>query len=109
PDEESVAGRRERLVIVGLHLENFGNKTIAEVEGAVLFSDVYDRDLFECPILIHEPLLGGASLDRMESLTCAPAMEEEARVRQARLADTKVRWEPRRILFEDGSVLTTPD
>jgi len=108
-DAESSGSGHQRSLVVKLQVENVGNRSIAELEGAVRFADVYGRDLFDGPVRIREPIPPGERIERALLLDCAPFMDQETRVRQVRLADTKAVWEPRLIRFEDGGVLTLPD
>ena len=78
-----------REVVVRLAIENVGTRTVTSVEGDVRFSDVYDRDLFDCTVTLQEALPPGESVERLVHLGCAPAYDQETRVRQVRLLDTK--------------------
>ncbi len=109
PDATEATHGSQRSVIVRLAIENVGNRTIIEVEGAVRFSDVYGRDLFDGTVVLREPLPPGEAVERVLLVDCVPFMDQETHVRQVRLADTRAAWEPRLIRFEDGGVLAMSD
>ena len=107
--EGELAGGAHRSVVVKLELSNRSGRTLSEVEGAVRFTDVWDRDVFDCTVTIREPIVPGETVQRAVLLDCTPFVGQEVRVRQIRLQDTKSAWEPRRVAFEDGTALTMPD
>jgi hypothetical protein len=109
PENQEPARGHGRDVVVRLAIENVGTRTVAQVEGAVRFADVYGRELLECSVTLKETLPPRESVERLLHLECAPAFDQETRVRQVRLQDTKNAWEPRMILFEDGGVLAISD
>jgi hypothetical protein len=109
PESSVARGNAQRNVVVRLRIENVGTRHITEIEGAVRFTDVYDRDLFDCSATIREPLAAGETIERVVEIGCTPFMDQERSMRHVRLADTKVAWEPRMIRFEDGSTLAPSD
>ena len=98
-----------RRVLARIAIQNQGNREVSEVEGALRFSDVYDRDLFDCSFTLRLALPPGETTRVSQPLDCAPFQDDASIMRKARLPDTKVTWEPRMIRYTDGSVLTVTD
>lgn len=101
--------KQTRSLMVRMTLLNRGPREIAEVEGALRYSDVYGRDLFDGSLTIREPLPPGETVERSHYLDCVPFMDNAGPMQRARLADTKVIWEPRSIRYSDGTALAISD
>jgi hypothetical protein len=98
-----------RRVLARIAIQNQGSREVSEVEGALRFSDVYGRDLFDCSFTLHLGLPRGETTTVSQPLDCAPFRDDASVMRGARLPDTKVTWDPRMIRYNNGTVLTITD
>lgn len=96
-------------LLVRVALANLSAREIDEVEGALRYSDVYGRDLFDCSITIREQLPPGETIERVHHGRPVPFMDDPGLMWRVRLQDTRVTWDPRLIRFTDGTIMTVTD
>lgn len=106
--DSQIAGAHRQLRL-RLGLSNGGERDIAAFEGTVRFTDVYGRELFECPVHVAELFASGEDTERIVFVQCVPSPGLEDRVWHVRLADTKMTWDPYVVRFKNGEELTVPD
>jgi len=94
-----------RRVSARMTFLNLGSRDITEVEGALRFSDVYGRDIFEGSLTLRQTLAPGDTVPWMQDVDCTPFLDDPGPMRGIRLQDTKVVWEPRVIRYSDGTSL----
>jgi hypothetical protein len=84
---------------VGYAYENRSGKDVRAFEGKVVFIDVLGNKLEEVPLKVLTPLKAGGKASVTDELMFDPYEE----LRDKKLADLKVEWKPKKILFTDGS------
>lgn len=84
---------------VGYAYENRSAKDVRAFDGHIVFFDVLGNKLEEVPLKVLTPVKAGEKASVTDELMFDPYEE----LRDKKLADLKVEWKPRKILFADGS------
>jgi len=102
-DKDVMAGRFNAFITIKCVYENTSGKDIRAFTGDVRFTDLFDKPVFESGLTISDPLKAGAKANWLGSIEHNPFMADREALKNAKLADLKIVWLPKSILFADGT------
>ena len=99
---EGQYGRNE--ITFTVEFANASGKNIRAFDGRLTFHDLLDNEILGSKVAINDPVRSGESLSWDGKLDYNQFMDRHERLRNAEIQNTKVVFDVKRILFEDGEV-----
>jgi hypothetical protein len=93
----------QEYITIKCAFENTSGKDIRAFTGAVAFTDLFGKSIYESHLTISDPVKAGAKGTWDGSINYNQFISEESRLKNSDLKDMKVIWKPASILFADGS------
>ncbi|MCP3477728.1 DUF2939 domain-containing protein (plasmid) [Bradyrhizobium sp. CCGUVB1N3] len=90
-------------ITFSLTIENIGKKDIRAFDGTLTFTDLLDNEIHSSLLAINDRVSAGATLGWNGKLKFNQFMDSHQRLRNATLENLKIKFSPRKLLFEDGS------
>lgn len=86
-----------------LDLQNVSDKNIRGFAGSLVFADLFDHELLTVNITFEEGLKAGKGFSYSIQTLFNKLVDNEAALKDKQLKDLKISWNPRKVIFEDGS------
>lgn len=99
---DAMAGRYHNLITIKCAYENTSGKDIRAFTGAVRFTDLFDKPVFETSLTVANPIKAGAKATWSGSIDYNQFTDSHRSLRNAELANMKVVWLPKSIIYADG-------
>jgi hypothetical protein len=99
------AGRFDDYITVKTAYENKSGKDIRAFRGVVRFTDLFDKQIYATAITIDDPLPAGQKGTWNGVIDYNQFDDDDRALRNAEMQNMKIVWQPRSILFADGSAL----
>lgn len=100
---DPMAGRFQDHIIIKCAYQNSSPQRIRAFTGSVRFTDLFDKKVFESGLTISDPVNAGEKASWTGTINYNQFIDEHRLFRDAALADLKVVWLPKQILFADGT------
>jgi hypothetical protein len=97
------SSRFDDFITLKCAYENTSGKDIRAFRGSVRFTDLFGAPIYAVNLTIDDPVAAGSKATWSGTIKFNQFVESHVRLRNAALQDMKVIWEPRSILFADGS------
>jgi hypothetical protein len=97
------ANRYQDLITIKCSYSNGSEKDVRAFTGAVVFQDLFGKEIFRANITISDPLVVGQQSTWVGTIKYNQFMDAHQRIRNTELRDLTVVWVPASILFTDGS------
>lgn len=86
-----------------LSIKNTGERAIRALDGTLHLTDLLDNEIMPLSLAINEPIAAGGKITWSGAIKYNQFLDQHERLRAARLENMKTRFEPRKLLFADGS------
>jgi hypothetical protein len=103
------SGEYEKMMACRLMFENHSGKDVRGFQGALFFRDLFGDGIIRLSLKEDDPLKAGASRRVSRYWRYNEFMDEQKRWAGSKLENMKVEWEPKTILFTDGTSLNAGD
>jgi hypothetical protein len=97
------SGRYEDLLTLKCSYQNTSDRDIRAFTGAVIFQDLFGKEILRASITISNPIKAGQQATWDGTLKYNQFTEAHQRFRGTELQDLKVVWQPASIIFADGT------
>jgi hypothetical protein len=97
------AGDFQDVIEFSIVFENRSGKDIRAYDGDVTFTDLLDNKILSAKLAVNDPLKAGAKVTWSGGINYNQFMAEHRNLRAADPANLKMSFEPRKILYVDGS------
>jgi len=97
------AGEYEDFITLKCAYENKSTKGVRAFRGAVRFADLFDKEIAEVNLTIDDPIAAGAKATWTGTIKYNQFVDWHKALRNADLANMKIMWVPKSIIFEDGT------
>jgi hypothetical protein len=97
------ANRYQDLITIKCSYSNGSEKDIRAFTGAVVFQDLFGKEIFRANITISDPIVVGQQSTWVGTIKYNQFMDAHQRIRNTELKDLTVVWVPASILFADGT------
>lgn len=97
------ARRYQALLTLKCSYQNTSDRDIRAFTGAVIFQDLFGKEILRTNVTISEPIKGGQQATWDGTLRYNQFIDAHQRFRVAELQDLKVVWQPASIIFSDGT------
>jgi len=104
-DADAMAGRYSGVIIIRCAYENLSGKDVRAFTGTLRFTDLFGKEVFSSGLTISDPVSAGEKAKWTGTIEFNQFSDEHRRFRDAELANLKVVWMPKQVLFADGSKL----
>lgn len=85
--------------------ENKSDKGIRAFKGTVVFTDLFDEEIYSLNLTIDEPIPSGQTITWNGQADYNPYREQDVVLRNKGLDDLKIIWKPEKIIFTDNTTL----
>lgn len=85
--------------------ENKSDKGIRAFKGTVVFTDLFDEEIYSLNLTIDEPIPSGQTVTWNGQADYNPYREQDVVLRNKELDDLKIIWKPEKIIFTDNTTL----
>lgn len=82
---------------------NTSGRNIKMVIGSIMINDLLEKEIKKIDIMLDEPLKTGATFKKIFAVAYNHANENDQRIRMKDLIDTRVEWNPKEIVFDEGT------
>jgi hypothetical protein len=86
-----------------LSVKSLGNKDIRAFDGTLYFTDLLDNLIMSSSLAINDPVGSAATLMWKGAIRYNQFIDRHQRLRNAEQANTKISFDPTKILFQDGT------
>lgn len=86
-------------------LENRSDKDIRAFKGRVVFTDLFDEEIYSLNLTYDEHLPAGETVNWDVRTNYNPYMNNDVLLKSKSLQDLKILWQPEKIIFSDNSTL----
>ncbi len=97
------AGDFEDGITFELSIKNATEKNIRAFDGTLRFTDLLDNDIMASKLAINESVLAGSTLSWIGVIKYNQFIDSHRRLRSEGQNNLKIKFQPRKILFADGS------
>jgi hypothetical protein len=97
--------RFDDYITVKCAYENVSGKDVRAFTGAVRFADLFDKEIMEVNLTIQEPIKASDKATWNGTIKYNQFMDDHQSLKNAELANMKITWIPKSIIFADGSKL----
>ena len=98
-------GDWEDYITFKFAFENKTDKPIKAFTGAMVFNDLFDKEIKILDLTYDDEIAGGERKTWDASTEYNRFIDEDAILKEKGLDDMKIQWIPEKILFEDGTAL----
>lgn len=97
--------RFDDYITVKCAYENVSGKDIRAFTGAVRFADLFDKEIMEVNLTIQDPIKAAEKATWNGTIKYNQFRDEHQSLRNAELANMKITWIPKSVIFTDGTRL----
>jgi hypothetical protein len=99
----AMAGRYQDYITIKCAYENTSGKDIRAFTGSVRFTDLFGKPVFETNLTVSDPIKAGAKATWNGAIDYNQFRDAHRSLRNAELANLKVVWLPKSIIYMDGT------
>ncbi len=107
-ESDPMNGDYESLITIALVIKNTSTKAIRSFNGTLHFQNTLGEDIENSNFTYEDGLERGASVDYAASMKYNEFADADVALRRANLSNIHLKFEPKVILFRDGSRLEAP-
>ena len=96
-------GEYESYIVLRCTYRNTSGKDIRAFKGKILFTDLFDKQIFESGITIDDPIRAGATAKWTGTIKYNQFVDAHSALKNAELKNMKVVWNPISAIFTDGT------
>ena len=100
----SSAGRFDSYITFTVNFDNRAGKGIRAFDGLLTFYDLLDNELLSAKVAINDPVANYMVYEWSGTLDYNQFKDSHQRLKGAEFNNLKINFEPRKILYDDGSV-----
>lgn len=97
------AGEYEDFIILKCAYENKSAKGVRAFRGSVRFADLFDKEIAEVNLTVDDPIAAGSKDTWTGTIKYNQFVDWHKALRNADLANMKITWVPKSIIFDDGT------
>lgn len=102
-ESDAMAGRFKDFITIKCAYENTSPKDIRAFTGAIRFTDLFDKPIFESSLTISDPIKTGSKATWTGSIDYNQFQDAHRTLRNTDLKDMKLVWVPKSIIYADGT------
>ncbi|WP_420209178.1 zinc-ribbon domain-containing protein [Candidatus Electronema sp. JC] len=96
------AGRRD-AILFSLNFKNLTGKDIRAFDGKILFTDMLDNIILYSGLAVNDPIFSGGQIEWIGEISYNQFMDSHQGLKNADFKNIKINFNPKKILFFDGS------
>jgi len=86
-------------------IQNKSDKGIRAIKGSITFTNLFDDEISSLSFVYDQPIEAGREVNWNATTDYNQFKDEDQALKNKDLRDLKVVWEPKKIIFEDGTTL----
>lgn len=95
----------EEFITYKFVIQNKSEKNIRAIKGEISFTNLFDEEISTLSFVYDDPVAAGKKVIWNATTDYNQFMDDDQTLKNKDLEDLKVVWKPKKIIFEDGSVL----
>ena len=103
--KEFLKNKDRDVMAYSISLKNISSEKIKTIAGNITINDLLEKPIKELNIFIDEDILPGQTLTKTEIIPYNNSDINDQRMRSKDLVDTRVLWNPEKIILESGKLL----